>query len=418
MWKPVRKFLNDIHLYAGLTCGLIVIAVCLSGTIYVYNTEIREAADSERYFVEVKGQRKSLDALKTQIETELSGEVASLNVFQEENRTVQFVVKTGGDERPVTYFVNPYSGEILANNAEKTGTEEFMGYLFSLHRWLLLDKIEEPILESKTNMELGRFINGVATLLFLLGVITGMFIWFPQKIKNWKQGLKIKWSGNWKRVNHDLHNTLAFYSLLFLFVMAVTGPFWSYQWYREGWQKTWDIYQAQPAGSQGGSAANQSAPRVEGSSQSAEKPASETQVEPVFISLDQVVAKSNESLPYPGNLRVSLPGKPDGEVSVSKSRTGFFAKAGADQLTLNPSNLEVKEAKLFSDLSTRQQIGRSVKSLHTGEIFGQFTKFLWFLACLVATSLPITGTLIWWNKHQKKKKSKAKKPSSAMAEVA
>ncbi|WP_332914067.1 PepSY-associated TM helix domain-containing protein [Algoriphagus boritolerans] len=57
MWKPIRKFLNDIHLYAGLTCGLIVIVVCLSGTIYVYNTEIRETADSERYFVEVFGER-------------------------------------------------------------------------------------------------------------------------------------------------------------------------------------------------------------------------------------------------------------------------------------------------------------------------------------------------------------------------
>ncbi|WP_332914069.1 PepSY-associated TM helix domain-containing protein [Algoriphagus boritolerans] len=78
-------------------------------------------------------------------------------------------------------------------------------------------------------------------------------------------------------------------------------------------------------------------------------------------------------------------------------------------MALDPETLDVKEAKLFSDLSTRQQIGRSVKSLHTGEIFGQFTKFLWFLACVVATSLPITGTLIWWNKHQKKKHSKPKR---------
>ncbi|WP_373397458.1 PepSY-associated TM helix domain-containing protein [Algoriphagus halophilus] len=59
------------------------------------------------------------------------------------------------------------------------------------------------------------------------------------------------------------------------------------------------------------------------------------------------------------------------------------------------------EANLFSDLPMRQQVGRSVKSLHTGEIFGQFTKFIWFLACLIATSLPITGTLIWLNKRRR-----------------
>jgi uncharacterized iron-regulated membrane protein len=408
MWKPIRKFLNDIHLYAGLTCGLIVIAVCLSGTIYVYNTEIREWADSERYFVEQQGERKSLDELKTQLETELKGEVATVNVFQVENRSVQFGVKTEGEERPVTYFVNPYSGEILANNVEKTGAEEFMGYMFSLHRWLLLDKIGEPMLESMSNQELGRFINGVATLLFLLGVMTGIFIWVPQKTKNWKQGLKIKWDANWKRVNHDLHNTLAFYSLIFLFIMAVTGPFWSYQWYKEGWQKTWDIYQApQAGGGQGG-------PRSEKAPESAES----IPAERLVFSLDQVVSAGNSQLPYEGNLRITLPNEPDGEIALSKSRTGFFAKAGADQLTLDPASLELKEAKLFSDLSVRQQIGRSVKSLHTGEIFGQFTKFLWFVACLIATSLPITGTLIWWNKRKKKKANPSTKPRTSEVEMA
>jgi uncharacterized iron-regulated membrane protein len=248
----------------------------------------------------------------------------------------------------------------------------------------------------------------VATLLFLLGVITGIFIWFPQKVKNWKQGLKIKWSGNWKRVNHDLHNTLAFYSLIFLFIMAVTGPFWSYQWYKEGWQKTFDTYQAPKEGG------NQANAKID----NAEKPLEEVVSPLVIPSIDQLVSTSNAELNYAGNLRISLPSKPGDDVSVSKSRTGFFAKAGADQLVLNPVDLTVKEAKLFSDLSTRQQIGRSVKALHTGEIFGQFTKFLWFLACTVATSLPITGTLIWWNKHKKKKHTKNKKPVNAMTEMA
>lgn len=409
MWKPIRKFLNDIHLYAGLISGLIVIAVCLSGTIYVYNTEIRELADSDRYFVEVTGERKKLDDLKTQIESELKGEVVSVNVFNSEDRSVQFGVKTEGAERPATYFVNPYSGAILANNFEKTSTEVFMGYMFSLHRWLLVNEVEEPILESMSNMELGRFINGVATLLFLLGVITGIFIWFPQKVKNWKQGLKIKWSGNWKRVNHDLHNTLAFYSLLFLFIMAVTGPFWSYQWYKEGWQKTFDTYQAP----------KESGNQAKARGDEGVKPVEEV-VEPfvAVLSIDRVVSISNAELDYPGNLRISLPNKPGDDVSVSKSRTGFFAKAGSDQLVLNPANLEVKEAKLFSDLSTRQQIGRSVKSLHTGEIYGQFTKFIWFIACLIATSLPITGTLIWWNKRKKNKSNKARKSKSELVEMA
>ncbi len=408
-WKSIRNVFDQIHLYAGLISGLAVVAVCFSGTIYVYNTEIREMMDSELYFVEETGERMSADELKSSLEKSSGSNVVGLMWNEEPDRSVQFTLIRDGEEgRGSTFYVNPYSAEILGNSSDKTSTAEFMGYMFSLHRWLLLDRIETPILESMGNRDLGRFINGVATLLFLLGVITGIVIWVPTKVKNWKQGLKIKWSANWKRVNHDLHNSLAFYSLIFLFIMSATGPFWSYQWYREGWQKTWDTYQ-------------EPAPKVENSGKPKEEPIAEmieaAESSPAVISLEAIFAKTNAELPYAGNIRVSLPSKASDPISVSKYRTGFFARAGSDQLTLSAADLSVTEANLFSDLPFRQQVGRSVKSLHVGDMFGQFSKFLWFVACLIATSLPITGTLIWWNKR-KKKPSRKKHTEQRVAEMA
>lgn len=399
MWKSIRQFLNDIHLYAGLTCGLIVIAVCLTGTIYVYNTEIREFFDSERYFVAKKGEAIPLDELRSALEMQLGAQVVGFQVFGEEGRTHQFSLKKAGEEKPITYYVNPYSGVILADNTNKTAAETFMGYLFSTHRWLLLDKVETPILNSMSNQDLGRLINGIATTLFLFGVLTGIFLWVPQKAKNWKQGLKVKWNGNWKRVNHDLHNTLAFYSLIALFIMAVTGPFWSFGWYKTGWQKTWDTYQAPKEESKGNAAAisNPETEPIQDALPQLTVPA---------FSLDELLVLANQQLPYEGNVRVTLPEDAEGEIGVSKSRTGFFARAGADQLKVIPATLAIKETVLFADFPVRQQIGKSVKALHTGEIFGQFTKFLWAIACAIATSLPITGTLIWWNKRSKKGKRK------------
>jgi uncharacterized iron-regulated membrane protein len=399
-WELIRKAFIKIHLYAGLTSGLIVIAVCLSGTIYVYNTEIREMFNSEFYFVEETGQRKSASELQTLLESREDAKVTGVNWNEAADRSVQFSLKKEGEEKPSTFYVNPYTAEFLGNTSDKTATTEFMGYMFSLHRWLLLNKIEEPMLESMSNQDLGRLINGVATLLFTLGVLTGIVIWFPNKVKNWKQGLSVKWDANWKRVNHDLHNTLAFYSLIFLFIMGATGPFWSFTWYKEGYQKTFDTYQA---------------PKPEGLSEDK----IEVEVIPAgLISLDEVIAKANAELAYPGIVRVSIPDNGSAPIEVSKLQTGFFARAGADQLKLSQGNLEVTEATLFSELPLRQQIGKSVKALHTGEIFGQVTKFIWFLACLVATSLPITGTLIWWNKRKKKKIARARKSSSKMTEMA
>src|SRR5690606_5860804 len=122
--------------------------------------------------------------------------------------------------------------------------------MFSLHRWLLLDRIEEPLIGELPNRTLGSYITGAATIMFTLGVITGMVIWVPQKVKNWKQGLKIKWNANWKRGNHDLHNTLSLCALIFLFLMGITGPQSSFPWYRTGLQKTLGTYKEAPARTQ------------------------------------------------------------------------------------------------------------------------------------------------------------------------
>lgn len=255
-WSNIRRWFNQIHLWLGLGSGLIVIAVCFSGTVYVFNTELTEKAAPHLYNVEVVAgkERMPVDSLLEKVKQETDGSITGVTIPAELNRTYQFNVKKSGEEGPrggTTYFVNPYNGEIAGNSKEKNGTKEFMGAMFSLHRWLLLDKVKKPIIKGIENRKLGSWITGFATIIFTLGCITGLIIWFPQKVKFWRQGLKIKWNAGWKRVNHDLHNTLAFYALIFLLLMGLTGPQWSFEWYRTGLQKTLGTYKPAEGGKAG-----------------------------------------------------------------------------------------------------------------------------------------------------------------------
>jgi hypothetical protein len=52
---------------------------------------------------------------------------------------------------------------------------------------------------------------------------------------------------------------------------------------------------------------------------------------------------------------------------------------------------------LYLDKPLNEKITSSIKAVHTGEIFGPFSKILYFIACLFATSLPVTGTVMWIN---------------------
>ncbi len=404
-WQKIRKLFNDIHLWLGLSSGLIVIAVCFSGTVYVFNTELTEKAAPHLYKVEtVAGkQRIPVDSLVEKVKQETGGTIASVTIPAALNRTYQFNVKKKEDSTArggTTYMVNPYTGTIVGNSKEKNGTKEFMGTMFSLHRWLLLDKVKKPIINGVENRKLGSWITGFATIIFTLGCITGLIIWFPQKVKYWKQGLKVKWNAGWKRVNHDLHNTLAFYSLIFLLLMGLTGPQWSFEWYRTGLQKTLGTYKPKEQPNQKAT----TEPRSERKEDKAEARNDTKLLATARLSVADYIREADKALPYTGNYVITLPADAAAKTMISKTKIGFFAPAAGDRITMDPTNGKIVKLDIFKKKPFNERVAGSIKAIHVGNVYGTFTKILYFLACLIATSLPITGTMIWLNKMKKKKK--------------
>lgn len=406
-WQKFRKLLNDLHLWMGLASGLILFVVCLSGTIYTFSSDIQEWLEPRKYKLasEQKGPQLSAEMLVTKVMDSLQeGRITAISIPADSLMTWQFTViksperKQGSSaaagpgataprpDRGTTYFVNPYSGQVLGTT-EGAGYGFFM-FMFRLHRWLLLD------------MEIGRPIVGWATVIFSLLVISGMIIWVPQKARMWRQGLKIKFNANWKRVNHDLHNTLGFYSSFLLLIMSLTGLTWSFEWYRDGFHKVLGTYKPKDA------------PREEALKSA--MPADSNAIKPTIAAyLDQV----NTELPYAGNSRISFAGSPEGIVAVTKNKTGFFAPAAGDRILLDQYSAAVLKTEIFSNKPLNERISGSVKALHIGNVYGSFSKILYFIACLLATSLPVTGTLIWINKLKKKKPS-AVTPALAKSSIA
>lgn len=448
-WQKIRKLFNDIHLWLGLTSGLIVIVVCFSGTVYVYSTELTEMAAPHLYTVTppAGAVRIPADSMLRKVEAASGGTITSVQVPSDPGRTYQYNVRVKGDNSRggIAWFVDPYRGDITGNSKEKNNTREFMMKMFSLHRWLLLDKVEEEIITGTNNRKLGSMITGWATILFTLGCITGLVIWFPQKVKFWRQGLKIKWKAGWKRVNHDLHNTLAFYSLIFLLLMGLTGPQWSFEWYRTGLQKTLGTYKEpvkeegrgtsgqarregelpragqdrqegrpEAAAGQGGVALKEGGSRTEAPGQRpaagpggrGEKPPGSTIPKGTGWTkpgIHDYMAAADRALLYEGNYTIMLPADSTAVVHISKTKAGFFAPAAADRLMLDQYSSAVLKKEIFRDKPFNERVAQSIRAIHVGNVYGGFTKLLYFLACLIATSLPVTGTMIWLNKMKKKK---------------
>ena len=403
----LRKLINDVHLWLGLSSGLILFVVCLSGTVYTFHSEVEQFMEPEKFYVSVpEGQgRLSADALIAKLEADLNGKVTAIEIPADAAAACKVSVAAakpakvvaaaaGGNgkplsegkpqgeagkkaakgapkQRPKTYYVNPYTGAITGQGGGKTA--EFFTTVMKLHRWLLI--------EGGT----GRIIVGSATIIFVLLTLTGLILWFPARLRYWKQGLKIMVSGNWKRLNHDLHNTLGFYSFILLLIMGLTGLCWSFDWYRDGvsaimGDKVFKGRGEKPLPSK--------------------LPAAASNAHTVAY----ILSVTDNTFPYKGDVRISLPEGTEGTYVVSKYKSGFFAPAVADKLQVDQYSGTPLKVERFADKKLNEKIVASIRPLHLGDIYGTFSKILYFIACLIATSLPVTGTMIWINKLKKKSK--------------
>jgi uncharacterized iron-regulated membrane protein len=384
----IRKLFNDIHLWLGIASGLVLFVVCLSGTIYTFRTEMVEWIERDKYYVSAAGDAKVLDrdVLVAKLEYELKGKVIGLEILQDKEKACRVTVapqsevgdskqlggeKGKGGTRPKTYLVDPYTGQVKGGSEGPAA--EFFQTVMKLHRWLLMEDSG------------GKIIVGVSTIIFVFMVLTGLVLWFPVKLKNWKQGFRIKTSGNWKRLNHDLHNTLGFYSFILLLIMALTGLCWSFEWYREGLSAVMGDKVFKGRG---------------------EKPLTSDISSNIIETptLQSLVEQVEEILPYEGNYRISIPNDSVSAVVFYKSKAGFFSLVASDKVQLDQYTGELLKVERFADKALNEQIVSLIKPLHTGEVFGTFSKILYFISCLIATSLPITGTIIWINKLRKKSK--------------
>jgi uncharacterized iron-regulated membrane protein len=246
--------------------------------------------------------------------------------------------------------------------------------MFKLHRWLLLD------------IKIGRPIVGIATIIFLIISLSGIYLWFPKKLKwrNIKQGFKIKTKANWKRINHDLHNTLGFYACVFLIIMGITGLCWSFEGYKDGLGNLI-----------GAEIFNRSSPKFDLEKNPGNK----------VISVDEAIEIANKTLAYKGELSVTFPSKKSNYYSFRKTNEANFSPVTSDRLYVASSG-EVLAVDYFKDKPLNVQFASLIKPIHTGDIYGLFSKIIYFLVCLIATSLPVTGTIIWINKMKKTKKAK------------
>ncbi|AWK06566.1 PepSY domain-containing protein [Flavobacterium crocinum] len=446
-----KRIMAWLHLWLGLASGIIVVIVSLTGCIYVFENEIKDFIEDWRfvkpqqkefllpsqlvaiadkkmkdkkatsvtfgskedaaivgYFVEKKeegekgkgekGEHKKGDKRKDFAKNEGEKTKADLkplaNEKGKEGGKGKGKGKGKGGRRSGTFisvYMNPYTGEILNVKTFSRGdSPDFFRWILNGHRALWLP------------YDIGRPIVGVAVLIFVVLLISGIVLWWPTKwIKSIiDKSFKIKWDASFKRVNYDLHNVLGFYSCIFLFFIAVTGLVWSFGW----WSKS--LYWVTSGGT----------PLVE----NRESPKSDTTHVKEFkiTTADKVLLNIKKENPQASGIMISIPGKPADPIGafVYKQKNTFYNmdRYSFDQQSLKEITIKTPFSGKYIEANIPDKIRRMNYDIHVGSVLGLTGKIIAFLASLISASLPITGFIIWWGKQKfGKKKTPAAKPKVA-----
>jgi uncharacterized iron-regulated membrane protein len=449
----MKIFFRNIHLYLSLISGLIIAVVCLTGGVLVFEKELEQAWHPERYFVEpASSPRMPLKLLAGSVVAyKPSAKITGVKVYADPSRTVEFSLagapggdkdgkkeggrtedkraegqvapaaeggapregagrREGGAEGKVEkggkggkggeggpggpkVFVNPYTGAVTG---ELNYRETFFFTMMALHRGM----VGGPI---------GKLIVGVSTVMFLFIIATGIVLWWPATRKAVQQRLKVKWSGGWKRVNHDLHIVLGFYSALFLFVFAFTGLAWSFEWFNKGIYAVTNspMQRPEPPVSTVPTAAEVTAapapvlgtPVVSGSS----------------LTPDAALQLVMRQVPEAEFYALQLPKDPTGSIRVATLRRGASYENATDEQYLDQYSGEVLSQQTYEQRSLGQRVRGMFKPVHTGAVFGWPSKIIALVVCLLGFTFPITGTILWLNRLRKANKKQRKQEAAVAA---
>ncbi|WP_417886831.1 PepSY-associated TM helix domain-containing protein [Zunongwangia sp.] len=369
-----KKIVRKIHLWLGLSSGLVVFITALSGCLLSFEDELDSFFSPEIHIPNQYTDAKvGLDSIAETIHTAYPNySIKQLFLFSDPHKTylVRAFSKTK-EERLLS--VNPYTGAIQKN---VNFNNRFFIKVLHLHRYLLVDGV-------------GQIINGISTLCFIILLVSGFIIWLPKKTKYLKQRLLVKWNASTKRVNWDLHNALGFYVIPFAFIIGITGLVWSFDWVENS---LYFIFDGKP----------KQTINFEKKHIAFEKVAQQP------LSLDNIKSKTDSIFNFEGNLRFIFENSSKAEkIRVIKEQTGTLIPNKRSQLYISAKTGEILKILPYRSSTTGQKVRRMIYPIHTGTIFGWPSRILICITSLVVASLFITGFFIWYNKNYGKKKKKS-----------
>ncbi|MGQ0890565.1 PepSY domain-containing protein [Acinetobacter baumannii] len=381
-----KKFLFQIHWFLGISAGLILSIMGVTGAIYSYDQQILKWVNTDSYVVQVQSSPKLTPAQLYQHFTTIQPEIKINSITIAKDPTASSVVniEKEGERRGYNMMVNPYTAQVLP---------EVQG------RKLLL--LIQQIHRNLTAGEFGKQITGACALMLIYFVLSGLYLRWPKK-HSARQWLAVKPKLKGRNFIWDLHAVVGTWVIVFYLLFACTGLYWSYDWWRSGMFKVLGVEQ----------------PKMQGHGQYGRNkdqfPKIQLDNAQLITALNQTWSGFNNQIGRDySTLTVNLPKKDDGKIELSFVDATPQHERARNQAVYNYKTANIEKMELYEDKKLNQKIMSSMLPVHRGSFFGPVYQFVAMLASLAMPLFFVTGWMLYLKRRKQKKLTQAARQSLA-----
>lgn len=201
------------HFYAGLFCIPFVIALALTGSVYLFKPQIEAFIDRDLMRLERTGAPATADAIVAAAIAHVPGsQLAAIVLPEAPDMAARVIVSDAGERTRV--YVHPDTLEILKSVGEE---DRFGRVVFRMHGELLLGAN-------------GGYLVELSACWAIVMILTGLYLWWPRGARGLAGVLYPRLSAGTRTLWRDLHAvTGVWVSALALFLL-VTGLPWATVW--------------------------------------------------------------------------------------------------------------------------------------------------------------------------------------------
>jgi uncharacterized iron-regulated membrane protein len=228
--KTRRKLWLKVHLWLGLSAGVALALIGLTGSILVFWQELDAGLNPSLHHVEAPPQGRAaylpLGKLVVAADSVMPPGARHSTIYypRHEGLALWFFYEKPVNGKSiadiVNVFVDPYTGRIV-------GTRKWSDTENSIFCWPLLSFIFELHYDLLLGWDSGSPIVGIIGIMAFLSTLTGLIVWWPLT-GQWRQALTFKQRASVERFNYDLHKIFGVYSVPVLLAVLISGVYFNF----------------------------------------------------------------------------------------------------------------------------------------------------------------------------------------------